>query len=127
MDCIFVAWIISCYSVTITVLQMIVLRVLGLGGAPAAPGGVIDRIAFSPILWEAPLALFGRTSAAASSQMSWTDTGRPPSSSSSEESSSDSLLLASDSLSPSSVDAKGVLAWSWNNLGDCSGGGKRKK
>ena len=36
---------------------MIVLRVLGLGGAPAgAPVGVID----GPTFWEAPPALFGR-------------------------------------------------------------------
>ena len=96
---------------------MIVLRVLGLGGAPAgASVGVIDRTADGPTFWEAPPALFGlviaAAAAAASSRMSWTDTGRPPSSSSSEESSSDKLLLESISLSPSFAGARGVLAWS---------------
>ena len=95
---------------------MIVLRVLGLGGAPAgASVGVIDRTADGPTFWEAPPALFGliiAAAAAASSRISWTDTGRPPSSSSSEESSSDSLLLESFSLSPSFAGARGVLAWS---------------
>jgi len=108
------------------VFHIIVLRVLMF--VVAASGGVIVRIAFGLILWEA-LALFGRIIAAASSLISLTDTGRPPSSSSSEKSSSDPLLLlaASVSLSPSFAGARGFLVWSWNNLGDYGGGGGKKK
>ena len=105
--------------------HIIVLRVLMF--IVAASGGVIVRIAFGLILWEA-LALFGRIIAAASSLISFTDTGRPPSSSSSEKSSSDPLLLlaASVSFSPSFAGARGFLVWSWNNLGDYGGGDKTK-